>query len=105
MAWHESLRRSSGHRRPPLTGIAFLQDDEAAQARRTTATRTRFQARDLLNLLLRTFSPRRLAPQPGPRCHIRLNVLTPSGRHAVRIVTRKRLTALAERAPARARRG
>lgn len=101
MAWHESLRRSSGHRRPPLTGIAFLHDD-AAQKRRTTATRSRFQARDLFDLLLRTFSPRRpAAPQPEPRCHVRLNVLTPSGRHAVRIVTRKRLTAVADKPQAR----
>jgi hypothetical protein len=104
MALHESLRGSSGHRRPPLTGIAFLQD-EAVQPRRFSIAGSKFQARDLLNLLLRTFSPRRAAPQPEPRCHIRLNVLTPSGRHAVRIVTRKRVTAVAEQAPARARRG
>lgn len=102
MAWHESLR-GSGHRRPPLTGLKFLQD-EAAQARRMSG-RSKFQARDLFSLLLRTFAPRRAAAAPEPRCHIRLNVLTPSSRHAVRIVTRKRVTAVAEPAPARVRRG
>ena len=104
MAWHESLRGPTGHRRPPLTGIAFLQS-EAAQTRRTTVTRSKFQARDLFNLLLRTFTARRPEPAPETRCHIRLNVLTPSGRHAVRIVTRRRVTAVAGAKPARAQHG
>ena len=99
MAWHESLRGSSGHRRPPLTGLAFLHNEVA---RRATVTRSRFQARDLFSLLLRHFAPRRPA-QEQPRCHVRLNVLTPSGRPAVRIVTRKRVAAPAAEMPVRAR--
>jgi hypothetical protein len=98
MAWHESLHGSSGHRRPPLTGLAFLQS-EAAQARRAAVGRTRFQARDLFSLLLRHFAQRR--PAPEPRCHVRLTVLTPAGLPAVRIVARKRISAPVETAPAR----
>jgi hypothetical protein len=96
MAWHESLRGPSGHRRPPLTGLKFL-NGEAVNARQTAVSRSRFQARDLFSLLLRHFATRRA--QPEPRCHIRLNALNPSGGHTVRIVTRRRVTAVAEQAP------
>lgn len=99
MAWHESLRGSAGRRRPPLTG--FLKD--AAQPHPATVNRSRFQARDLINLLLRHFGQRR--PAPEPRCQIRLNALTPSGRQAVRIVTRRRVTTVTQDSATRAHRG
>ena len=77
-------------RRLPLRGLDFLHEESAA-VRAPETHRPRLHARDLFALLKRHFSERRRAAEP--RCLIRLDVMTPSGRAAVRVLGANRLTA------------
>lgn len=77
-------------RRLPLRGLDFLHE-ESAPVRAPETTRPRLHARDLFALLLRHFSERRRPAEP--RCLIRLDVLTPSGKAAVKVLGASRLAA------------
>ena len=69
-------------RRPPLVGMEFLNERSMGMVD-VIGARPRFQAKDLISLLLRHFTA---APRANlPRCRITLRVFTPSGLPAVEI--------------------
>ena len=69
-------------RRPPLVGMQFLHERSVSSAY-VVAPRPRLQAKDLISLLRRHFTARRLATLPA--CPLALRVLTPTGKPAVKI--------------------
>ncbi len=75
-------------RRLPLRGLDFLHE-ESAIVRAPETYRSRLHARDLFALLKRHFMERRRPAEP--RCLIRLDVLAPSGRAAVKVLGSSRL--------------
>lgn len=69
-------------RRPPLVGMQFLHEGSVRPAD-IVAPRARLQAKDLIGFLIGHFAARRRAATPP--CRIRLRVLTPGGKPAVKI--------------------
>lgn len=78
-------------RRRPLRDMDFLHEESALLRAPDNAIRPRLQARDLFALLRRHFADRRRAAEP--RCLIRLDVVTPAGRTAVKVLGACRLAA------------
>ena len=69
-------------RRPPLVGMQFLHQ-RSVRTPDFIPPRSRLQAKDLIGLLRRHFTARRLASLPPCPCALR--VLTPGGKPAVKI--------------------
>jgi len=69
-------------RRPPLVGMEFLHQGAMGTAD-LVRPRARLQAKDLVSLLARHFAARRRLTLPP--CPVRLRVLTPGGKAAVKI--------------------
>lgn len=80
-------------RRLPLRGLDFLNEESAAvrapETHRPRLHGPRLHARDLFGLLKRHFMERRRAAEP--RCLIRLDVMTPTGKAAVKVLGANRL--------------